>query len=167
MGNAAATDKYAQAFYEEIRDSTLNQKYKLPEFNGIHNIVDVISQFIFRVTYYHEVVGVVVQYMSDPFAYALRLRENQDGELMTEADVQSFLLGMVIVATTGLKTPKLMNPYKGYMGRDGAPSWEMTVWNHFQVDLKEQSAAVKEAESERDVSYLFSDPEQFESSISV
>lgn len=89
-GNAAATDKYAQAFYEEIRDSTLNQKYKLPEFNGIHNIVDVISQFIFRVTYYHEVVGVVVQYMSDPFAYALRLRESQDGELMTEADVQSF-----------------------------------------------------------------------------
>ena len=130
-------------------------------------MVDVISQFIFCVTYYHEVIGVVVQYLSDPFAYAIRLHENQDGELVTQADVQSFLLGMVIVATTGLDVKKLMDPYQGYMGRGGAPLWERTAWKHFQDALKEQSAAVKEAESERAVQFLFSDPEQFESSISV
>lgn len=167
MEEKAATDEYAQAFYNEIRQSTENQKYKLPEFKGADSIVDVLSQFIFRVTCYHEIIGVVVQYVNDPFAYTLRLQENEDGELMVQADVQSFLLSMAIVATTGLTVPPLMDPYKGYMGRDGAPMWEKTVWNDFQAALDKQSKALDSAESKRTVEYLFSNPKKFESSISV
>ena len=50
----ATTDEYAQTFYNEI----------CPEFKGKDNIIDVLSQFIFRVTCYHEIFGVVVQYVN-------------------------------------------------------------------------------------------------------
>lgn len=167
MESDAATDKYAQAFYNEIRESTMNQKYVLPKWRGVKNMIDLLSQCIFRVTCYHEIAGVVVQYVNDPFTYALRLQEDKDGKIVLQSDVQSFLLTMAIVASTGLPVPMLMAPYAKYFGENGAPGWEKKIWGDFQDALKKQSAAVKKAESERNVEFLFFDPEKFESAISV
>ena len=118
-------------------------------------MIDLLSQCVFRVTCYHEIAGVVVQYASDPFAYAVCLREDKYGNIVLQWDVQCYLLTMVIVATTSLKVPHLMAPYAKYFGENGAPEWEKTTWGDFQDALEKQSAAVKKAESERDVKFLF------------
>ena len=163
-----ATDLYAEAFYNEIRDTTLDQKYTLPEFDGVETLVDVISQGIFMVTCYHEINGTVIAYANDHRFGGFRVREDApNGTPATETDAQSHILEMIIVATSGLSVPLLMKPYKNYFGKDGAPAWERRLWDSFINDLETQSKKVKEDDKKKEVQFLFFDPEKFESAVSV
>ncbi len=164
----AASDRYAEAFYNEVRESTLGQKYELPEFAGADSIAQVLTQAIFMVTCYHEIIGTVIDYTNDYKCAGFRVREDgSDGSPVTETDAQCYMLQLSIVASTALNVPMLMKQYQNYFGLDGAPSWEREKWDDFIEALEEQSEKVQESDKKKDVPFLFFDPKKFESAISV
>ena len=61
-----ANDEYAMNFYEAVRASSKGQSFELPPYESQHNMVDLISQLIFTVTAYHDLVGGVVDYNTLP-----------------------------------------------------------------------------------------------------
>lgn len=167
---SAATDSYAKDFYDEIRNSTINsdQQYKIPEFDGLESMVHLLTQGIFIVTAYHEIVGTVIDYTQDPKFVSFRVCEDdKDGNAATECDVQEFITKLAITAGTGLKVPMLMKPYRGYFGRRGSPNWERKRWARFQRDLRKLSKKVRKSDKNKEVQFLFFDPKRFESSVSV
>jgi len=109
----AASDDYAKTFYDEMRNSTKDQKYTIPPYSP-ENMVDLLTQCFFQVTAYHEIVGTVIDYNNNPTFGGFRL---SDGNNTKGADVQSFLIASIITATTGIKVPMLMKGYSNYFGR--------------------------------------------------
>lgn len=167
----AATDEQAQQFYNEIRENAKGQRYEIPEFKDVSSMVDLLTQAFFTVTCYHEIIGTVIDHTNDIYAMANRLVEDEEGNVVTSADVQSYLLTMAITASTGIATPMLMKPYKNYFSHDGAPRWEKKEWKSFVKALEKQSRKIKKDIKNRknngDVEFLYFDPEQFESAVSV
>lgn len=164
----AASDSFAIDFYNEIRKSTDQQQYKIPEYNGIDSMVNLLAQGIFTVTAYHEIIGTVIDYTNDPAFVSFRVREDDENEVAaTEGDVQEFITKLQVTAGTGLKVPMLMKPFKGYFGRRGAPRWERKRWADFQKDLRKLSKKIQKSDRKKDVQFLFFDPKRFESSVSV
>jgi len=165
----AATDEYAQAFYEEIRESTIGQEYTLPPFENMESVVQVLSQALFIVTCYHEIIGTIIDYTNDLNMGYRIVADDADGNPATQTDAQSFLIWSIITASTALKVPMLMKPYKKYFGKNGAPRWERKEWAWFQMSLRRQSRRVKKSSKERkgNTQFLFFDPKRFESAISV
>ena len=164
-GGEASTDEHVQAFYNEIQKTTVGQKYTLPEFSE-EALVDLLTQSFFRVTAYHEIIGTIIDYTEDPYSMSIRVPKEQKAGVKS-ADVQSFLILLVMTASTALKVPKLMKPFANYFSMDGAPSWERTQWDDFVAKLQAQSDVVVKREEERDFEFKFFDPQNFETSISV
>jgi len=161
----AVNDVQSMAFYENVKKSTEGQAYELPEYTSKQNMVDLITQHIFTVTAFHELVGGVVAYIiSTDDRAGFRVVED---EYETRVDLQSFLLAMIIGATTSVRMPQLMNEFKDYFGAGGAPGWERDVWNNFLVELEEQSRKVQDANASREVKFKYFDPAVLECSISV
>lgn len=158
------TNAQAMAFYGMMRQDSLGQAYEIPEFSGeAHDMVDLLTQIIFTVTGWHELVGNIIDYTIAPERSAFRV-SNCDPE---QTDVQSFLIGLALTGQTNLRAPALVADYENFFGAGGAPSYERTVWNSFQQKLKDQSLKVNAADAVRAVQYRYFDPARFESSISV
>jgi hypothetical protein len=159
----AATDKQAKAFYEAVKDSSKGQKYELPEMDTEDAMVNLLSQIIFTVTAYHELIGNVIDYAILPSRSGFRLTKKNPSQI----DLQSYLLGTVVTGTTSIKMPELMKSFGNFIGVGGAPAWETTVWADFQSKLGSQSKKVKAADAKRAVEFKYFDPERFECSVSV
>ncbi|KAL7564934.1 hypothetical protein ACA910_010332 [Epithemia clementina (nom. ined.)] len=167
-GDAAMNDKEAKAFYQSIQKSTVGQAYALPDFAKMDDMVNLVTQIIFVVTWYHELVGNVVDYTSKPDRAGLRVVENNGNETnQTVMDLQSFLLGAFISASTSLRMPSLMAPFPNYFGQGGAPLWERELWDGFNAKLRALSKIIKAVDAKRSVEYKYSDPARFECSVSV
>lgn len=158
----AVSDDAAKGFYNEVKESTKGQTYELPDFETDDAMVNLISQMIFCVTAYHELVGGVVDTFRLPSRGVWRCTENA-----TQMDAQSFLLSTAVAGTTSLKKPALMREFKNFFGAGGAPSWERDVWTNFVGKLKIQSTAVQAADAKREVEFKAFDPARFECSVSV
>lgn len=161
-----AKDDQALAFYESVKQSSMGQKYEIPEYTGDESMIDLITQAIFVVTAYHELVG-YVRDVTEPSVSTGRISDC-DG---TQNDVQSFLFVMFTNASTSLRFPFLMQEYPNYFGSGGAPAWERTLWDSFVVDLETISEQVQEADTSRieagHPEFKFMDPARFECSVSV
>ena len=159
-------DEQGKAFYQDIVDSTANQSYQVPaEFNK-QNLVNVLSQFIFTVTCYHEMVGTVVEYTEKPSHAGFCVLSSSSND--NYVDLQSYLYGAVLTASTSIRMPQLVDNYENYFSvGEGVPEWERTVWDAFQEQLHVQSRKVQEADKVRRFECKTFDPAQFESSISV
>ena len=163
-----AVDQYAQIFYNEIRNSSIGQKYEVPEFSGLESMVNLMTQAIFMVTCYHEIIGTVIDYTNDPECVAMRVRKDDvDGTPSTEVDAQAFMNILMLTASTGLSVPMLMKPYKNYFGEDAAPVWERNVWDNFIEALEKQSDKVEESDKTKEVEFKLFNPRKFESAVSV
>lgn len=160
----AAHDAQAMSFYEKLRVSSEGQAYEIPQHTSDNEMINLITQIIFTVTAYHELVGNVTDYLKLPTRAGFRLLEDHRG---TSIDIQSWLLGCLIGASTSIRMPQMMRPYDNFFGSDGAPVWERSIWNGFIGDLDQQSEKVKEADTKRGVEFKYFDPERFECSISV
>lgn len=163
QAGAAATDQYAKAFYSAIRKTTLGMKYVLPVMGGVDDMVNLLSQIIFQVTAYHELVGHVVDYTISPSRSGFRLASVDESKI----DLQSFLLTSLISGSTSVRMPDLMSDFANFFGIGGAPSWERNLWDNFVAKLGDQSDVVKAADAERDVEFKYFDPARFECSVSV
>lgn len=159
-----ARDQQAMAFYENMRKSSKGQAYEIPEYTSDSDMINLITQVIFTVTAYHELVGSVVDYIKLPDKAGFRVLEDDDGSMI---DIQSWLLGCLIGATTSVRMPQLNRKFDNFFGVGGAPDWERSVWDDFLNDLNEQSKIVQEADTNRNVEFKYFDPERFECSISV
>ena len=159
----AATDEQAKAFYEAVKDSSKDQKYVIPEMNTEDAMVNLLSQIIFTVTAYHELIGHVIDYTILPSRAGFRLTKDNPSQI----DLQSYLLASIITASTSIKMPDLMKSFGNFFGVGGAPAWETTVWADFQSKLGAQSKKVKAADAKRVVEFKYFDPERFECSVSV
>ena len=156
-------DPQGMMFYKGMREASLGQKYVIPEYQGIDDLVKVVTQIIFMVTAYHELVGNIVDYTCDINRAGFRVSNSDE----TTMDIQSLLIAAVISATTSVRMPPLMAEYPNFFGAGGAPAYEREVWNVFVDKLKAQSLKVKEADEKRDVEFKYFDPERFECSVSV
>jgi len=159
----AATDEQAKAFYKAVKDSSKGQKYELPEMDTEDAMVNLLSQIIFTVTAYHELVGHVIDYTILPSRAGFRLTKKNPSQI----DLQSFLLANLITASASVAMPRLMHSFGNFIGVGGAPAWETTVWADFQSKLGVQSKKVKAADAKRVVEFKYFDPERFECSVSV
>lgn len=158
----AVSDDAAKGFYNEVKESTKGQKYELPDFETVDAMVNLISQMIFCVTAYHELVGGVVDNARLPSRGVFRCTENA-----TQMDAQAFLITIAITGSTSIKNPPLMREFKNFFGAGGAPSWEREVWTNFLGKLEIQSQAVQAADAKREVEFKVFDPARFECSVSV
>ena len=128
-------------------------------------MVNLITQCIFTVTAYHEVVGGISELIAYPTRAGWRIAADDAGG--NQFDVQNLLLQAMIGCTTAMRMPPLMSKFENFFGAGGAPSWERNVWDDFIVVLEDQSKKVKEANVKRSVPFVSFDPEVFECSISV
>jgi len=159
----SALDHHARKFYEKVQSATKNHKYVLPDFESEDAMAKLLTQFIFIVTAYHEMIGTLTDYTTVQDGMATRC---VDGK--TESDAQSLLYGAFLSANTNLTVlPMLMQPFEKFFGQGGAPLWEIERWADFQEDLASQSALVQAADAKRDVEFKIFDPAKFECSISV
>lgn len=156
-------DERGLSFYENMRASSLGQKYEIPAFETVDDMVNLVSQIIFTVTAYHELVGHVVDYTSDINRAGFRIAETDE----TTLDVQALLLTGLISASTSVRMPPLMAEYKDFFGAGGAPRYERVAWDAFVSQLKAQSKKVQENDSKREVEFKYFDPARFESAVSV
>lgn len=163
----AAHDQHAMNFYEAMRSSSQGQKYEIPEHFGESSMVDLLTQIIWVVTAYHELVGYVKD-VNTPAIGGFRMSENCD---QTQLDIQAFTHQSIVVATTSLRMPFLMRDYPNFFGAGGAPAWERAVWNEFVEELGQLSADVQLADEERLQNsipeFKHMDPARFECSVSV
>ena len=162
-GEANIMDAQGMMFYEGMREASLGQKYVIPEYQGIDDLVKVVTQTIFMVTAYHELVGNVVDYTCDINRAGFRVANTDE----TTMDVQSLLITATISASTSVRMPTMMAEYPNFFGAGGAPAYEREVWNVFVDKLKAQSVKVRNADAKRDVEFKYFDPERFECSVSV
>lgn len=121
----AVEDQYTREFYDEVRQATVGMAYELPPFSR-QNLRDLLAQFIWCVTAYHEQVGTVVDYTRSPRFMGLSAVEGDD---VTLVDINSYLVTAIATALTGLKVPKLMSKFENYFGVGGAPQWEREHWD--------------------------------------
>ena len=160
----AANDDKAKAFYEAMQEDTKGQSYELPDFESEDSMVNLISQIIFVVTAWHELVGGVVDYVSLPSQCGFRIAED---ESHIDVDLQSYFLMGLVGASTSIRMPFLMRSFKNFFGKGVGQEWEVTVWGDFLAALVKQSVAVKVADAKRSVEFKTFDPENFECSVSV
>lgn len=160
----AAHDQYAMAFYESVRKSSSGQAYEVPVHSSDDDMINLITQAIFTVTAFHELEGNVVDYINLPSRAGFRVLADHVG---TNIDCQSWLLGCLIGASTAIRMPSLMRPFKNFFGAGGAPAWETAIWNDFVGDMETQSKNVYDADAKRDVEFKYFDPARFECSVSV
>jgi len=161
-GHRAMNDKQARMFYDTVKESTKGQTYQIPDYSSKDDMIDLVSQIIFTVTAFHELVGTVVEYTCLPNRAGFRVEDDK-----TETDLQCLLLQLVITATTAIRMPSLMSKFDNFFGTGGAPEWEKEVWKNFQEKLEDQSKNVRKADDERDVEFKYFDPSRFECSVSV
>jgi len=159
-----ARDEQAMAFYKYVQQSTKGQSYELPDYTSDEDMIKLITQSIFTVTAYHELIGCVVDYIKLPSRAGFRVTKD-DKEI--DIDIQSWLLGAIIGAATSVRMPALMKPFDNFFGAGGAPMWERELWSVFIHDLGVQSKNVQAADSERSIEFKYFDPARFECSVSV
>lgn len=162
-GEQNIVDHFGRSFYEAMRRSTVGQKYVIPVYQGIDDMVHLVSQIIFMVTAYHEFVGHAVDYTSRGNRAGYRVSSTDE---MT-VDVQSLLMAALMTASTSVRMPKLMSNYPNYFSAGGAPSYERKVWNSFLEKLSKQSQKVQAADAKRKVEFKYFDPVHFDCSASV
>jgi len=158
-----ASDEYALAFYEAMRETTITQKYTLPEYSP-ENMVDLVTTIVWTVTGYHEIIGHVADYFNRPDRAGFRLTKKNP----TTIDIQSSILSAVIGASTALPAPQLLAEYPNYIGvGDNIPAWEKDVWANFVYEMGLQAKKVQENDRKRDFEFKYYDPSLFECSVSV
>ena len=159
----AIADTKGKAFYGAMRVASIGQAYEIPRYRSIEDMISLITQIIFIVTAYHELVGNVVDYTSQIDRAGFRIAQTENNTL----DVQSLLLTALISGSTSIRMPALMSEYNNFFSAGGAPSYERGVWDRFLGKLRLQSERVKRANETRDVEFQYFDPARFESSVSV
>ena len=159
---AAALDAKAVDFYSDIRKATKGQSYVLPNQFSKDNLIKLLSQFIWTVTAYHEVVGTVVDYTEKPSGMGFRALSD---ESCVSTDVQSYLMIAALTASTAIRMPDLVGKFKNFFGVEGAPDWERNCWDQFQRNIQHQSRVVRNAR--RATEFRSMDPSRFECAVSV
>lgn len=161
----AALDVYAKNFYDGMVQASLGQQYEIPAVFNKENLIKVVSQVIFVVTAYHELIGNVVDYALLPSRTGFRIAEKNPSRV----DMQSYLNTLIISASTAVPMPKLMAEFPNYFSEEEKP-----LWKRFQGKLQKLSAKLKREENIRtgtvdgeQKSFKYFNPEQFECSVSV
>eukprot|EP00978_Attheya_sp_CCMP212_P016932 scaffold44736_cov62-Attheya_sp.AAC.4 len=163
LAGDSAKDTYADEFYKELAAATKGMAYELPPLDTDDDRINALSQLIFVVTAYHELVGTVIDYTELPSHMGFRALN--DGSLTT--DLQSYLLTLALTASTGLRMPDLMGTFPNFFGKDGAPTWEIDVWSNFQTSLEKQSENVRDANKSRKYEFQHFDPAKMECAVSL
>merc|ERR1712038_994572 len=160
-----ASDEYARDFYDAMKAASKGQSYEIPDYSH-ENMIDVVSQIIFTVTAYHELIGHVPDYTDSPFKSGFRSPRNSP----LAVDVQSFYLMAFISASTSVPAPQLMAYFKNFIGvGEGSNEWEKEVWIKFIADMAIQAKKVQEDDRTKDddSEWKYYDPTLFECSVSV
>ena len=162
-GTDAVTDAQAQEFYAAIQKTTQDMRYTLPAEFSRDALASLCTQFIWTVTAYHQLVGVVNGYTQ--FASGLGLRVVPGA---TQTDLECYVIGAVITALTGIWTPKLLCKFANYFGQgDSVPAWEVDVWKDFVQACEAQSQVVAAANQTRVFDFKAFDPAEMECAVSV
>jgi hypothetical protein len=124
-------------------------------------IIDLLTQFMFVVTGFHEHVGGVAEYVLDPAFMGGKIRK---GHLM--ADVQSTVQVLLLLAATGFKQPPLIGDYT-HLFLERERSAARAVFARYQQALQALSAAIDSRNQQRVQPYQTFNPVFLQSSVSI
>ena len=150
-------DNQFRDFWATIEDAkTFN---KMPDLSR-DELVNVLAQFIWTVTGFHEAVGNVMEYAINPTHMGTKIRRGA-----TMADAQASFQSLCIVALTGLKMPALMNDFRHVLPDDGKGR---PIFVKFQDDLRQLSEEIQLRNSTRgDWACHTFDPQYLETGVSI
>ena len=140
-------DDPGKAFYNGVVEMVNVTSYPLPCDCNEENLIKLVTQFIWVVTLYHELVRTVADYMEKPSHCATRVwsdYDDEDKDMKNLADLQSFMYSLTVAAATGTRMPSIAGKFENLIGVGaGVPEWEREVWDKFQEQINVQSVKVQ------------------------
>ncbi|HWZ89637.1 MAG TPA: lipoxygenase family protein [Polyangiaceae bacterium] len=124
-------------------------------------LIDLLTQFMFVVTGFHEHVGGVAEYVLDPTFMAGKIRAGQ-----SMADVQSTVQVLLLLAATGFKQPPLLGDYTHLFLDRERPAAE-AAFARYQQALRALSTAIDERNRHRVQPFQTFNPALLQSSVSI
>jgi len=131
-------------------------------------LVDQITQAVFEVTAFHEFVGTVIGYSTDPAGGALNVRPD-----VVMADKQSFMQSLCLVSSTGRPMPLYLDDWSFLLDLGEGSVFPnkfqeaKALWQKMSDELWQLSAEVSAKNRERPQSFSAFDPQFLESSVSL
>jgi hypothetical protein len=148
----------------------LNKKIKgsfnLPTLN-FKNLVNLLTQFIWSVTAYHEFVGSIMSIFTTPSQSCAKLLEHK-----TVSDVSSYTYLIVLIIFTSFKRPKLMsdwsNVFDGEVFMKSTQKEEiLNIIKQFQINLEKCAYKNIEENKKRECCFDSFNPFILETSVSI
>jgi len=142
-------------------ESQFDTPWRLPPLT-LDSLVDLITDQIWWVTAGHEQVGSIVEYLTHPKGFPLKLALEK-----VETDVQTFAQGLVVIALTGIKQPALMADWTHVFLEA-----EWGFQKSFQAELQACQETIDKRNIEREKTpgkkqYVAVSPRILESSVSI
>mmetsp|Transcript_48852 Transcript_48852/g.91421 ORF Transcript_48852/g.91421 Transcript_48852/m.91421 type:complete len:296 (+) Transcript_48852:2-889(+) len=130
-------------------------------------LVDQMTHAVFTVTGYHEFVGNVIGYVSDPLGGFLQVRPE-----LNMADKQHMIQALSLAASTGSPMPRFIDDWSylldlGRAAKVNRYEEAMVLFKKMQDALKELSKTNKQRNETRPQAFRHFDPEFMESSVSL
>jgi Lipoxygenase len=124
-------------------------------------VIDLLAQFMFTVSGFHEHVGGVAEYALDPAFMAGKIRP---GQLM--ADVQASVQVLLLLAATGFRQPPLIGDYT-HLFLDRERAGAEAAFARYQGALKALSREIDERNRRRVQPFQSFNPALLQSSVSI
>jgi len=97
-------DEHIAKFWTHF-ESQFDTPWQLPGLS-FSTLVDLLTDLIWWASAGHEQVGSIVEYLTDPRGFHLKLSPGKE-----VSDVQSFAQGLIVIGLTGLRQPPLMGDW--------------------------------------------------------
>jgi len=129
-------DEELVEFFEALK---VRQGTKFPSLTSRSVLVEQLTTLIVLVTGYHNHVGNIADYFTDPTFLAAKIRPNKE-----IADVQAAFQGVNIALMTSMKTPKLLNDFTHVLLDDEHSNATRAALATFQDELAKLAKIVDE-----------------------
>ena len=164
--NKVTTDVELRRFWLNVDlrgEFNARKPYGLPQLSK-QSLIEYLAHLAFTVTAGHELNGTIVQYLLSPKAGALKIRPEKD-----EADIQSFVQGLIVIGLAGAPQPKLMEDWSHLLPDE---SEVKTMYTSLKDDLMEISVKIDKANETvpcpgRPKICQSFNPKHFETSVSI
>lgn len=165
---ACITDPETCQFWEYF-ETHFETPWCLPGLS-FESLVEFITYLIWMVTGGHEVLGSILPYLTDPNGFGAKLQQSS-----TQIDVETFALGLIIIALTGDKRPLLINDWShlftGLCAEPRQQSAVIQVVQDFRKELIEISETIDRRNTERssrgEQTFTHLNPAVLECSVSI
>ena len=111
-------DEEVISFYNRVKSSIYNQVHIISEYSSTQNFINLITQFIFTITVYHNLVGLSAEFVAYPTRDRFRILANLDSN---QIDIQIFISTYLCNVIGKIHRLQLMSKNKNFFRVYSAP----------------------------------------------